>query len=116
MSKDYQSHPSYGMVSISRCQSSGTVLHGSDIPHNSIISIEIAKGAVARDLNRNWHVRDGEIIRIDLSPVQYAELISNMNTQGVPCTLKWIKGQGTIENPPQLENVQNFLNQKLTKQ
>lgn len=86
---------SYGMISISRGQvgGMGKNLFGSDIKHNNIISLTISRGAYDRGINSDWFHAKEDLIRIELSPVQFAEAITNMNTSGVPCTLARFNGE-----------------------
>lgn len=94
--KNY-THPSYGMVRVAR-QSGGnsTPLFGAEIESNSQMAIEISTASVTQDLGRNWYYSKDIIVEAILSPVQYAELISNPNTQGSPCTLRYTQDKGHI--------------------
>ena len=112
-------HPSYGMVRIAR-QSGGssTPLFGAEIESNSQICIEISEGDVTQNLGRNWYHAKNTICEVIMSPVQYAELISNPNTQGMPCTIKYTESKGTIVYKgieTQTHYVENRLEERVCK-
>ncbi len=98
-----ESHPSYGMVRVSRRHGTQRVF-GCPIECADTITLEIFHGVVNRDLNQAWyHARD-EIIEIVMSPVQFAELITNMNNgSGIPCTLQRVNGE-TLPDCPQIHD------------
>lgn len=90
--KDYQDHESYGMLSFSRV--SGNVnLFGSSIKHHNLIEMQVRKGSVARDLSKNWYYGREDIVSVFMSYTQFVEAITNMNTEGVPVTIRSIAGK-----------------------
>lgn len=92
------SHPSYGMVSVCRTTSShDRALFGSEVKTNNTMVLRVEKARVTQDLGRNWYYGSNIITEVEMTPVQYAELISNPNTQGVPCTIKTTQELGRIE-------------------
>ena len=103
MSKDFVrfEDKSYGIIDISRCQigGNGKKLFGSDVRHNNVISLSIKQGYYDRGLNNDWFYGNEELIRIELSPVQFAEAITNLNTSGVPCTITRYNGKSINEVP-----------------
>lgn len=101
-------HPSYGMIKISRTHGGPTSLFGSDIMHNSFLELTISKAILDRSLNNDYHFSKEELISIYLSSAQWAELISSFNTQGVPCTLDYIRGEETIPPPPFVDKTKQF--------
>jgi hypothetical protein len=96
-----ESHESYGMVGLSRYSSSGKVsLFGSPLQHKQCISLVIKRGRVDRSMNMDRYYGKEQLIEIDLSEAQFAELITSMNRgDGVPCTIKRLQG-AKIEEPP----------------
>lgn len=104
---------SYGMLDISRCQigGNGKKLFGSDVRHNNVISLSIKQGYYDRGLNNDWFYGNEELIRIDLSPVQFAEAITNLNTNGVPCTIVRYNGE-SINTVPELDNKKEVFRQE----
>lgn len=97
-----EEHESFGMIEISRnTNNRGQALFGSSIKHENIITIKIKKGVVERSINNDWYFDKGiPFIEIDMSPTQFAELITTLNHgSGTPCTIKYINGQKMPECP-----------------
>jgi Skp family chaperone for outer membrane proteins len=97
-----EQHESYGMIEINRSTTNrGQSLFGSSIRHENIITIKIKKGVVERSLNNDWYFDKGTpFIEVDMSPTQFAELITTLNHGcGIPCTIKYINGQKMAECP-----------------
>lgn len=100
MSENEERHPSYGIARLSVVRGGSTSLFMSDVPHNRRIKLEICRATKERDLNNDHVYADREpIIHVELSEHQFAQLISSMGTEGTPCTLRRIEGEG-IEYPP----------------
>lgn len=94
-----QTHPSYGMIQICRITGGKRPLFGSSIVHGESIRIRVSTASLQRDLHRDWIYDESQIVEIELSPVQYAEMLTHMNTQGVPCTILRREGKGIPECP-----------------
>lgn len=97
-------HPSFGMISIARCTSSKNMnLFGSSILHRSFIKIEVHRAFLNRDVSRDWIMDEGlPIVRFYLSPSQFADAITSLNTHGTPCTISFVDGHEVPE--PRLES------------
>jgi hypothetical protein len=110
--KEYQKHESYGMVRFSRITSSGQKnLFGSSITHSNTITLTIGRGEVKRDLNREWFFSHEDIVEVEMSENQFAELITTLNAgSGIPCTIRRLEGKG-IEDPPYENKRQLFENE-----
>lgn len=92
-------HPSYALVSFSHATSGGgMVLVDSAIKHSSTIKLRISRALRRRMFNTFDYYARKELIEVEMSPVQFAEAITNMNTQGVPCTLRHVDGE-QMPNP-----------------
>lgn len=102
-----KTHESYGMIKLGRTTGGQTSLFGSSIQHNNVIRLSISTAELHRGLGRDWHHPKSEIIEIELSPTQFTELITNMNTIGVPCTIKHINRK-KMENCPSSDKKQQF--------
>jgi len=116
MSKEtVRKHESFGLLSISRIQSNKPIsLFGSFIEHQNTIKLRIKKAEEHRDLNQNWYFGTNTLLEIELSPVQWAEAIMNMNVgDGIPCTIKYINGK-EIEDPP-IKNLAREFNDEFQK-
>lgn len=49
------------------------------------------------NLSKNWYHPKGQIVEIEMSPIQWAEFLTSGNTSGVPCTIRYIGGQKMSE-------------------
>lgn len=99
------SHPSYGMVGFSRVTSSGHQrLFGSTLEshyHTIHLRIHEADLCIDHDLHMERARAKGQIVEVELSAAQFAELLTSMNVgDGVPCTIRRRMGVGGIEDPP----------------
>lgn len=99
-------HPSYGQLQINRVSSNKRVpLYGTANECRETIQLSIHTSVHNRDLNRDWHFADDELIEVEMSPAQFAEAITSLNQgSGTPCTIRRIKGADgryqRIEDPP----------------
>ena len=103
-------HESFGLVGVSRVSHShGTSLFGSSIKHSNSIMLRIKTAEVERHLNRDWYYGKDQLIEIEMSSTQFAEMITCMNMgDGVPCTLRYLGDYKRIENPPEVKQRQLF--------
>ncbi len=105
--KDYKTHESYGMASLSRQSGGSKRLFGSAVKnHSQTVSLRIYHGEFAHDLHQDWYSTVGlrPIIEIEFSPAQFAEFITTMNVgSGIPCTIRSIEGKD-LSGPPADEN------------
>lgn len=105
-------HPSYGMMSISRyCGGDGNFF-GNDLPMEGSGGIEIELKEATLERNANGLHCDsfnpGKLkFRVKMSHLQFAELITNMNTAGVPVTITNI-GIERLDDPPILNKREVF--------
>ena len=113
-------HPSYGMVHLSRqtCSGVGETLFGAKHPSTTIMSLTIEKAQNTQEISKNWYYGYEDVTEILMTPVQYAELISNPNTSGVPCTIKYTSKDGHIKYKPhatEVEHVEVKIKERLDK-
>lgn len=107
MFESKRTHPSFGMISISRGTSSGKQnLFGSSIQQNAFIQIEISTASLFRDLYHDNYFPEKMLIRIMMSPSQWADVITSLNTSGVPCTIERFNGERMEEPPYESKRVQ----------
>lgn len=93
-------HPSFGMVGLSRRSGSVSPLFGSNIQHSQTITLTIKRAEHDRHLNNDWYHAKEQLIEVELSGSQYAELISSFNIgDGVPCTIRQL-GRHSYPDPP----------------
>lgn len=101
-------HESYGNLNIYRSTGSKRALFGSDLKQGNTINLEISLSELTRGISNDWYYPYEKLIQIEMSPVQFAEAITNMNTSGVPCTIKMFNGK-------KLMNVQKLIREKSLK-
>jgi len=92
-----------GMISWSKSyNASPRNLFGTEIKTDNPITLRINKAEETRDLSRNWYHSLGQIVEIEMSPIQWAEFLTSGNTSGTPCTIRYIGGQ-RMSDPKETE-------------
>ena len=105
-------HPSFGMLSFNRTHGGHSNLFGSSIQHNDTIHMVLREGVVTRGLNDDWYVGEDEILEVEMSQSQFAELITSMNVgTGTPCTIKYLRGKGRINEADFINKRQQITNE-----
>jgi len=111
MNKDVkvESHPSYGQAVFHRVTGSIGKLYGSPLTdHHSVIRLTISRSEMHHEHGRNWRFGRDQLIEVTFSAAQFAELLTNMNvSEGAPCTIDFIRGEGSIESPPEEQEVEH---------
>jgi hypothetical protein len=103
-------HSSFGQINFSRV--SGTQrFYGSELKQHSYIELTICESELSRDLTDDRYFPKKRLVRVRMSSNQFAELITNMNTSGIPCTIEQI-GDNTIEPLPFTENRKEFIHRE----
>lgn len=105
-------HPCFGHVQFNRW--SGNTkdrLFMSNVESYSGMSIEINHAELVRHLGDDHIFTKSHIIRIDLTPAQFADLLTNMNSGGTPCTIRYNAAEPvelrSVPPMPQLETAMN---------
>ncbi len=90
-----EEHPSYGAVSISRVESAkGMSLFGSSIKHSTVIRLRIHRATLRRNYHEDRHYAERPIVEVDMSPVQFAEMIMSAGLgNGVQCTIRRLENE-----------------------
>lgn len=97
---DRQQHPSFGLLSLHRIQGN-TRLFGSELVHQHFVSLKVCTAEVVESYGEEKYNPTGTEIEVFLSWSQFVEAIGTMNVcPGQPCTLRFIKGKGYIDQPP----------------
>ena len=92
-----------GMISWSKSyNASPRNLFGTEIKTDNPITLRISKAEETRNLSRNWYHSLGQIVEIEMSPIQWAEFLTSGNTSGIPCTIRYIGGQ-RMSDPKETE-------------
>lgn len=114
---DCYAHPTFGIISASRIQGGSGILFGSSVKHHNFIRIEISHAELWRNLNEDRIHDRQKIVEIDMSPTQFADMITGLNVGcGTPCTLRYItesKGEQDLWKiePPFQNKVEQFNNE-----
>lgn len=109
MSDNHQDkHPAYGKVSVTRVSGQADLFQV-DYPQQHYIKLAISQASVERNLSQDWVFDSKQLIEINMSEVQWARLLSSMNTTGVPCTLNSYIDPVTKEylRPTMPSNIEN---------
>lgn len=93
------SHESFGLATFSRVQGRSGPLFGSSIEHQHFIRLTISRGRKHRHLSYDSYSPQEELVEVDMSPTQYADLITGMNVGGHPVTLRRVLGEKMSECP-----------------
>jgi hypothetical protein len=96
-----ETHPSFAMVSLSRWSSGGgRSFFGSAIEPHAGVSLSIQTGEKHRSLSNHWYHATGELIEINMTEAQFAQLITSFNIGGgVPATLSHVNKRNIAELP-----------------
>lgn len=95
---EMEKHASWGMIGFYRTQGGERQLFGSDISNHNSIRLAIKHAKKHRELGRDWTMGDDMICEVELSALQFAELLTNMNVgDGVPCTIRYTNNDGYIK-------------------
>jgi hypothetical protein len=93
MDMEKQEHESFGMLGFSRMSGGNTNLFGSSIKHQNTIRMTLKRAEKNRGLNRDWYHGKGQIVEVEMSQNQFAELITSLNMgDGVPVTIRYVNG------------------------
>jgi len=101
-------HPSYGLARFSRISGGYRHLFGSSIQSQQTVIFSISRATHDRSLSNDWYHAGQELIEIEMSQNQFAELITSFNMgQGIPVTIKHIN-HDRYPNPPFLSKADLF--------
>ena len=114
-----EKHKSWGMVGFYRNFGSGRELFGSDVTNHNTIRLTVKHAVKYRELGRDWTMGDDIICEVELSALQFAELLTNMNMgDGVPCTIKYTREDGYVDyksEKSKIEVIQEERNEEIEK-
>lgn len=110
-------HPSFGLIAFDRINYAQSLdgtgldrpLFGSNILHNSAISITIRRAIVVRDFNEDQIHADSSppVVEVEMSVTQFADAITSLNQgDGTPCTITMIGGKNVAKPPFENKRVQ----------
>ena len=85
----YETHPAFGVVTVSRSHGDRRVVFQSDIEHNDTIRVRVFHADRRRNLTQDWVHPTQQILEIEMSLAQWGELVSSIGIgSGVPVTLR----------------------------
>jgi len=101
-----ETHPAYGQLAFSRVQGSPGVLYGTHLAkHMGFIRMTLYSSERLHSLSHDWHMGQDILAEVELSYVQFAELITTMNQgTGIPCTIRKLPGNWDI---PEIANMES---------
>lgn len=87
-------HESFGLLQISRVQSTGTRLFGSHLEgHSHYIVLNVHRAVISHGLSSDRQHPTNQLIQISMSGAQFAEAITSLNSGvGAPCTIERVLG------------------------
>lgn len=106
--EDYMGKIAWSRMNCSHPQA----MFGTEIKTSNPVKITISNATEERDLNHNWYFTKDRIVELEMTPIQWAEFLTSGNTEGVPCTLKWIRGQGYLSEP-KCEDIKKVYNNEV---
>lgn len=113
MNKEMEKHASWGMVGLYRNYGGERQLFGSDVSNCTTIRLAIKHAKKHRELGRDWTMGDDVICEVELSALQFAELLTNMNMgDGVPCTIRFTANDGYIPYQKEQSKIDIMYNER----
>ena len=101
-----ETHASWGMVGLYHTQGGERQLFGSDVSNHNTIILRVKHAKKERALGRDWTMGTDTICEVELSSLQFAELLTNMNIgDGVPCTVRYTRTDGCIQYKPETSKI-----------
>lgn len=113
------SHPSFGQARFSRVSGDRGQLYGSKIQSTNTVQLTISTSSCRQDLGRDWYHEKDQLISVSFTQTQFAELLTNMNASGVPCTINYREAVGHIisaELPHELEYIKQEISTRQAEQ
>lgn len=105
-----EDHPSFGMVGVCRTQGH-TRLFGSPLTHhNNYVTLRIKRAQRCKSGHGyDFYFGRQDLIEVAMSEAQFASMITSWNSgDGVPCTIGWLPGEGTMPTWPNEDQVSDM--------
>ena len=101
---DYrEKHPAFGQVSIHRVNHGPTkfALYGAASEHHmTTVRLAVSRSERTHNLSRDWYFAKGDLVEIEMTSLQFADLLTSFNMgSGVPCTIRYAGGETTPDIP-----------------
>lgn len=97
----WDTHPSYGVVRVSRHSGGPVRLFDSPMGHSHTIGIQIRGARRKRELGHDFIYDDKAWVEVELSEAQWVRMVAGIGSEATPCTVRWVRGIGTIDRPPE---------------
>lgn len=111
-------HPSYGVMSFSRIQGGGNPFYGSELTPDNYIQMTIHTSEQESSLTGDNYYEGKRLVQVRMTANQYAEMITSMNSTGIPVTIE-ILPEGRVETlttqPNKLKFIQSEFKQRMTE-
>jgi hypothetical protein len=106
---DYrEEHPAFGQVTIHRVNHGPGkfALYGAaSDSHMTTVRLVISRSERSHGLSKDWYFAKGELIEIEMTSLQFADLMTSFNMGGgVPCTIRHTGGKLVPEIPAEDTN------------
>lgn len=110
MLEKFQTDKSWGMIGAARVSCSGREHFQSDVKNTNYITLTIKQAKKSRELKRDWVMGDEIICQVSLTPLQWADMLTNMNVgDGVPCTIEFTQRDGSVPYKPEPKRLDTIL-------
>ena len=109
-------HPSYGLLSINKTQSShNRPCFGSPIMHQNTVHLVLHGAEIHRVSHHDRIHAKNELLRLEMTPQQFADMLTSPNTSGTPVTIRRILGESMEATPfvSKLDQYQGELKDKI---
>lgn len=101
-------HPSYGMITVNKSQGGGNrAFFGSPILQNNAVRFEISEAKLDRSLHNDHIYSQKSIISVEMTAQQFADLLTSVNSGGVPATILYRDGE-SVEPCPFVSKIEQF--------
>lgn len=79
-------HPTWGMISLHRTSGHANLFRSAIKAHN-FFTLTVRRASMPDDMNRDFVMPREELIQVSMTANQLSEMLFNMGTSGVPCTI-----------------------------
>ncbi|QHB37211.1 hypothetical protein QDA03_gp30 [Microbacterium phage Terij] len=103
-----ETHPAFGVASVTRASGSPRPLFQSDLQHSETMILRVHRADRTRSLHRDWTFPRQELIEIEMSLSQWGALVSSVGLgSGVPVTIRSTETEPLVANLPYQPRIAN---------
>ncbi len=105
-----EAHPSFGMIGVCRTQGHARLFGSPLTHHNNYVTLRIKTAERCKSGHGyDFYFGRKDLIEVALSEAQFAQMITSWNSgDGVPCTIGWLPGEGTMPTWPDEDQVSDM--------